>query len=105
MRGLKAAGKSIAAYGAPAKATTLMYHFGLNSNILDYLVDDNPLKQGMFTPGLHVPVLAPSVLYERKPDYVLILAWNFAESIIARHSKYAGNRSRFITPLPNLVLS
>lgn len=105
LRGLKAAGKSIAAYGAPAKATTLMYHFGLNSNILDYLVDDNPLKQGMFTPGLHVPVLAPSVLYERKPDYVLILAWNFAESIIARHSKYAGNRSRFITPLPNLVLS
>lgn len=105
LRGLKAAGKSIAAYGAPAKATTLMYHFGLDASVLDYIVDDNPIKQGMFTPGLHIPVLAPSVLYERKPDYVLLLAWNFAESIIARHREYAGDRSRFITPLPNLVLS
>lgn len=105
LRGLKAAGKSIAAYGAPAKATTLMYHFGLDTSVLDYIVDDNPIKQGMFTPGLHVPVLAPEVLYERKPDYVLLLAWNFAESIIARHREYAGDRSRFITPLPNLVLS
>lgn len=105
LRGLKAAGKSIAAYGAPAKATTLMYHFGLDARIIDYIVDDNPIKQGLFTPGLHVPVLAPSVLYERKPDYVLILAWNFADSLIARHSEYAGDLSRFITPLPNLVLS
>ena len=105
LRGLKQAGKSIAAYGAPAKATTLMYHFGLDTAVLDYIVDDNPIKQGMYTPGLHVPVLAPSVLYERKPDYVLLLAWNFAESIIARHSHYAGDRGRFITPLPNLILS
>ena len=105
LQGLKKAGKSIAAYGAPAKATTLMYHFGLDKTILDYIVDDNPIKQGMFTPGLHVPVLAPSVLYERKPDYVLLLAWNFAESIIARHSRYAGDHGRFITPLPNLFLS
>jgi len=105
LRGLKQAGKSIAAYGAPAKATTLMYHFGLDYKILDYIVDDNPIKQGMFTPGLHVPVLSPSVLYERKPDYVLLLAWNFAESIIAKHGQYAGDRGRFITPLPNLVVS
>ncbi len=104
LRGLKQAGKSIAAYGAPAKATTLMYHFGLDSNILNYIVDDNPIKQGMFTPGLHVPVLSPSELYERKPDYVLLLAWNFAEPIIAKHSKYAGDRGRFIIPLPNLVI-
>jgi len=104
LRGLKQAGKSIAAYGAPAKATTLMYHFGLDSNVLDYIVDDNPIKQGMFTPGLHVPVLSPAVLYERKPDYVLLLAWNFAESIIAKHGQYAGDRGRFITPLPNLVV-
>ena len=105
LRGLKQAGKSIAAYGATAKATTLMYHFGLDATVLDYIVDDNPIKQGSFTPGLHLPVLAPSVLYERQPDYVLILAWNFAESLIARHRHYAGARSRFITPLPYLVLS
>ncbi len=105
LRGLKNAGKSIAAYGAPAKATTLMYHFGLDASILDYIVDDNPIKQGVFTPGLHLPVLAPTVLYERKPDYVLMLAWNFAGSLIAKHRHYAGSRGRFITPLPNLVLS
>jgi hypothetical protein len=105
LHGLKRAGKSVAAYGAPAKTTTLMYHFGLDASVLDYIVDDNPIKQGVFTPGLHLPVLAPSTLYERKPDYVLVLAWNFSESIIARHHHYAGTRSRFITPLPNLVLS
>lgn len=105
LHGLKAQGKSIAAYGAPAKATTLMYHFGLDSSVLDYIVDDNPIKQGMYTPGLHVPIEPPSVLYERKPDYVLVLAWNFAESIIAKHREYAGDRGRFITPLPNLTLS
>lgn len=105
LRGLKQAGKTIAAYGAPAKATTLMYHFGLDSSVLDYIVDDNPIKQGLFTPGLHVPVVAPSVLYDQKPDYVLLLAWNFSDSIIARHRHYAGDQGRFITPLPNLILS
>jgi hypothetical protein len=105
LRGLKQAGKTIAAYGAPAKATTLMYHFGLDCSVLDYIVDDNPIKQGLFTPGLHVPVVAPSELYERKPDYVLLLAWNFSDSIIARHRHYAGDQGRFITPLPNLILS
>jgi len=105
LQGLKQAGRSIAAFGAPAKATTLMYHFGLDAGVLDYIVDDNPIKQGLFTPGLHVPVLAPSVLYERRPDYVLLLAWNFAESIIARHRHYAGNHGRFIRPLPDLILA
>ena len=102
LNGLKSSGKSIAAYGAPAKATTLMYHFGLDAGSIDYIVDDNPIKQDMYTPGLHIPVLEASVLYERKPDYVLILAWNFAAPIIAKHHNYAGNKSRFITPLPNL---
>ena len=104
LRGLKERGRSIAAYGAPAKATTLMYHFGLDGSLIEYIVDDNPIKQGLYTPGLHVPVLAPQTLYERKPDYVVLLAWNFAESIIAKHARYAGGDSRFILPLPNLAL-
>jgi len=104
LRGLKASGKSIAAYGATAKATTLMYHFGLDGSVLDYIVDDNPLKQGLFTPGLHIPVRSPDELYRRKPDYVLVLAWNFAAPIIAKHRHYAGELSRFILPLPNLSL-
>lgn len=105
LHGLKAKGKTIAAYGAPAKATTLMYHFGIDSSVLDFIVDDNPIKQGMYTPGLHIPVLSPAALYERKPDYVLVLAWNFAESIIAKHRGYAGDHGRFISPLPNLTIS
>lgn len=104
LRGLKAKGRSIAAYGIPAKATTLMYHFALDSSLLDYIVDDNPLKQGMFTPGLYIPVFSPDVLYQRKPDYVLLLAWNFAAPIIEKHRHYAGDDSRFILPLPNLTI-
>lgn len=104
LTGLKARGKTIAAYGAPAKATTLMYHFGIDRSLIEYIVDDNPIKQGLLTPGLHVPILATDVLYQRKPDYVLLLAWNFAESIVARHRDYAGRASRFIVPLPDLAL-
>ena len=102
LRGLKSAGRSIAAYGAPAKATTLLYHFGLDASVIDYIVDDNPLKQGLYTPGLHLPVLAPAVLGERRPDYVLVLAWNFADSIIAKYRGYAGDAGQFIVPLPDL---
>lgn len=104
LSGLKARGKTIAAYGAPAKATTLMYHFAIDRTVIDYIVDDNPIKQGLMTPGLHVPILAPETLYERKPDYVLLLAWNFAASIIEKHRGYAGRAGRFIVPLPDLAL-
>jgi SAM-dependent methyltransferase len=103
VRGLKAAGKSIAAYGAPAKATTLMYQFGLDGSVLEYIVDDNPIKQGLFTPGLHLPVLPVETLREHKPDYVVLLAWNFAESIVAKHRGYAPS-GRFILPLPDLAI-
>ncbi|MCH9736669.1 MAG: SAM-dependent methyltransferase, partial [Actinomycetia bacterium] len=103
LSGLKAAGKSIAAYGAPAKATTLMYHFGLDGSVLDYIVDDNPIKQGLFTPGLHLPVLPAETLREREPDYVVILAWNFAEPIVAKHRGYTPH-GRFILPLPDLAI-
>jgi SAM-dependent methyltransferase len=104
LQGLKSRGKSIAGYGAPAKATTLMHHFALDRALIDYIVDDNPLKQGMYTPGLHVPVVATTEIYRRKPDYVLVLAWNFAESIVAKHRDYAGNDGRFIIPLPDLQI-
>jgi hypothetical protein len=104
LSGLKARGKRIAAYGAPAKATTLMYHFGLGPDVLEYVVDDAPLKVGLFTPGLHIPVLAADTLYQKRPDYVVVLAWNFADSIIARHSRFTSEGGRFIVPLPNLAL-
>lgn len=97
---LKDDGKSIAGFGAPTKATTLMAHFGLDEGVLDFIVDDNLLKQGLFTPITHIPVLSPEALYECKPDYVLILAWNFAEPIMKMHQKYRDEIGKFILPMP-----
>ncbi len=97
---LKNKGKSIAGFGAPTKATTLMAHFGIDENILDFIVDDNPLKQGLYTPITHIPVLSANELYKRKPDYVLILAWNFAEPIMKMHIKYSEEIGKFILPMP-----
>lgn len=100
LRGLKARGKRIAGYGAPAKATTLMYHFGLSADVIDFLVDDSPLKQGLLSPGFHIPILPSSAIYERRPDYLLLLAWNFATPIMEKHATYAEGGGRFIVPLP-----
>jgi hypothetical protein len=97
---LKKEGKTIAGFGAPTKATTLMAHFGLNEKILDFIVDDNPLKQGLFTPITHIPVLSADSLYELKPDYLLILAWNFAKPIMQMHNKYSDEIGKFILPMP-----
>lgn len=94
---LKSDGKSIAIYGVPAKATTLMYALGIDEKMIDFAVDDAPLKQGTFTPGKHISVLSPNVIYEKAPDYLLILAWNFADSIMKNHSSFNG---KWIVPLP-----
>ena len=99
---LKRQGKSIAGFGAPAKATTLMYHFGLGPDVIDFIVDDSPLKQGLYTPGHHIPVLPSSALYEQKPDFALILAWNFAEPIMNNHQKFQQTGGQFIIPLPRV---
>jgi len=99
---LKHQGKSIAGFGAPAKATTLMYHFGLGPDVVDFIVDDSPLKQGLYTPGHHISVLPSSALYERKPDFALILAWNFAEPIMKNHQKFKQSGGQFIVPLPDV---
>ena len=77
-----------------------MAHFGIDENILDFIVDDNPLKQGLFTPITHIPVLSAKALYESRPDYVLILAWNFAEPIMKMHQKYGEEVGQFILPMP-----
>lgn len=92
--------KSIAIYGVPAKATTLMYALGIDEKIIDFAVDDAPLKQGTFTPGKHIQVLPTSAIYERKPDVILVLAWNFAASIMKTHAAFKGT---WIVPIPELV--
>ena len=102
LKKIKAEKKSIAGFGAPAKATTLMYEFGLNNDILDFIVDDSPLKQGLFSPGLNIPVFSSSQIETLKPDYLLILAWNFADSIIKNNQKFIASGGKFIIPLPTL---
>lgn len=103
LKKLKAEGKTVAAYGASATSTTFIYHFDIGRQI-DYFVDDYKLKQNTFSPGLHIPVLPSDTLYERKPDYVLIVAWRYAEPIIKKHARYLKQGGRFIVPLPKLKL-
>ena len=100
IRSIKAENKSIAAYGATTKSTTMLAQFGVNADSIDFIVDDNPLKQGLFSPRLHIPVVPTGELYRRRPDYVLVLAWNFAEPIMAMHKAYAEQGGRFILPMP-----
>ena len=104
LRELKSSGKKIAGFGAPAKATTLMYHFGIGPELIDFIAEDSPLKQGLFTPGSHVPVLPRTAIYEQKPDYVLILAWNFAEPIIKSLKPYTDAGGHLIVPIPKLEI-
>ena len=96
-----ARGKTVAGYGASTTVTTLVWHFEL-SDKLHFLVDDNPLKQGLFAPKCHLPVLPSEVLYSRRPDYVVILAWNYAEPIMKRHQRYLSEGGTFVVPLPEL---
>ena len=99
---IKSENKTIVGFGAPAKATTLMYEFGLDNDVLEFIVDDSPWKQELYSPGLHIPILSSSYIKTFKPDYLLILAWNFANSIIKKNQEYTQSGGKFIIPLPNL---
>ncbi|MCE0523004.1 MAG: hypothetical protein LV480_08850, partial [Methylacidiphilales bacterium] len=103
---LRREGAKVAGFGAPAKATTLMYQFGLGAKDLDFIIDDSPLKQGLYSPGRFVPVVDSSVLNDpkRRPDYLVILAWNFAEPIIKKHRPYREAGGKFIVPIPRLQI-
>ncbi len=106
IRKLRADGKCVAGFGAPAKATTLMYQFGLTAQDLDYIIDDSPLKQGLSSPCKFVPVVDSSVLNDgaRRPDYLVILAWNFAQPIIRKQQAYRDRGGKFIVPIPALEI-
>ncbi len=100
LRGLRDSGHTLAGYGAPAKGNTLLNYCRIGTDLLPYTTDRNPLKVGKFTPGAHLPVLPPSELLERQPDYVLILAWNFAREIMEQQKEYAARGGRFVIPVP-----
>jgi hypothetical protein len=100
LESLRSQGKSIAGYGAPAKGNTLLNYCQIDTGILPFTVDKSLLKVGLFTPGMHIPVLPVGALLERRPDFTLILAWNFADEIMRQQSEYRGRGGHFIIPIP-----
>jgi SAM-dependent methyltransferase len=102
--GLKADGKTIAGYGAPAKGNTLLNYCGVRSDFVDYTVDLNPHKQGHLLPGTHIPIRPVEALRETRPDVVLILPWNLRDEIMEQHSYIREWGGRFAARAPALTL-
>lgn len=99
LKNLKKQNKTIAGYGAPAKGNTLLNYCAIDYKILDYIIDTTPLKQGLYTPGSHIIVLPPDILKKRPPDYLLLLAWNYADKIIEKEKWYREQGGEFIIPV------
>lgn len=99
--GLKRKGKKIAAYGASAKATTLLQYCHIGPNVIDYITDSAPSKIGKYTPGTHIPIVPEDTLKRQTPDYILITAWNYAEHIMEKKEKWFHDAGgKFIIPIP-----
>jgi SAM-dependent methyltransferase len=95
-------GRSVAGYGAPGKGNTLLNYCGIRTDLLDYVVDRNPYKQGRYLPGTHIPIFPPEKIAESKPDYVLILPWNLKEEIMEQLKYVRQWGARFVIPIPEL---
>ncbi len=100
----KRAGKTVVGYGAPGKGNTLLNYCGIRTDFLDYTVDRNPYKHGKFLPGTHIPIYPPSKIQETKPDYVLILPWNFKDEIVEQMSFIRDWGGQFVVPIPELTV-
>lgn len=98
----KGEGRHIAGYGAPGKGNTLLNYCGIGTDFLDFTVDRNPAKQGTWTPGTRIPILAPEAIMERRPDYVLILPWNLRNEIARNMAGIREWGGRFVVPIPRV---
>lgn len=95
-------GKRVAGYGAPAKASTLLNYCGIRTDLLDYTVDRSPHKQGLFVPGVRIPIHAPEKIAETKPDYVLILPWNLRDEVMEQMAHVREWGARFVVAIPDV---
>jgi hypothetical protein len=98
------AGKKVAAYGAAAKGNTLLNYAGVKPDLLPFVCDAAPAKQGKFMPGSHIPILPPQALQDHQPEYVLILPWNIADEVKQQNSKLAAQGTKFVTAVPQLAI-
>ena len=100
----KREGKAVAAYGAPGKAVTLLNYCGVRSDFIEYTVDVSPYKQGLFMPGIHIPIFHPDKIKETKPDYVVILPWNLKDEIMRQMAHIGEWGAEFVVPIPEVTL-
>jgi SAM-dependent methyltransferase len=100
----KRQGKSIAGYGAPAKATVLLNYCGIGSDFIDYTVDRSPHKQGRYLPGTRVPICHPDRIAETRPDYLMILPWNLREEVMRQMAGIRAWGGRFVVPIPEVQI-
>jgi hypothetical protein len=100
----KEEGRKVAAYGAAAKGNTLLNYCGIKSDLIDFVVDANPHKQGKWLPASHIPVVAEDVLRQQRPDYVLILPWNLREEIVRQLEYIREWDGKFVVPIPHLQI-
>lgn len=105
LRALKEQGKRIAAYGAPGKGTILLNAFGIGKDVLDFVVDKSPHKQGRYVPGVHLPIYDPVCLLDNMPDYTMLLVWNLAPEILSQQAEYRRRGGKFILPSPHVEIA
>jgi hypothetical protein len=98
--GLREQGQRVVAYGAAGKGMTLLNYCGIRTDLLEFVADRNPYKQGRFCPGVHIPVLSPEAISAARPDVVVILPWNLREEICAQLSFIRDWGGRFLIPIP-----
>lgn len=101
---LKRGGLKVAGYGAPAKGNTLLNYFDIGPGTLDFLVDRNQLKQGLYSPGMHIPIRSVDAIATEAPDVLLVLAWNFFDEIRSQQTEFTARGGRFLVPLPEPML-
>ncbi|MBX3357072.1 MAG: class I SAM-dependent methyltransferase [Phycisphaeraceae bacterium] len=100
LKGFKKEGRSIAGYGAAAKGAIMLNYVGAGTDLIDFVADRNVHKQGKFMPGVHVPIVSPDEIMKRRPDYLVLLPWNFKDEILRQQDAYRKAGGKFIIPIP-----